>query len=262
MNTHRDGITAADRSYFDRESVWAALTEGERQRIVETLALFPESVRSILNVGCGDGRVTRAVKENYEIVGVDLSATAARLFHGTALLGSIDALPFRDRSFDLVLATEVLEHLPDRIYAEALKELQRVAGRYLLVTVPNDENLEANLIKCSRCGKIYHAWTHLRRFSQQQLEMLLPSFHLERVVPLGFSVPVMPRWPYRILQTLGDTWGDAPQALCPTCGALSSSPNVGNRFGWLWQRFVWRMYKWTPWQKKAFLGALYCRIED
>lgn len=46
-----------------------------------------------------------------------------------------DDLPFPDDSFDFVLASHVLEHLPDPI--RALKEWERVARRYVLVILPH-----------------------------------------------------------------------------------------------------------------------------
>ena len=51
--------------------------------------------------------------------------------------GNIYELPYEDNSFDVVLCLEVLEHLeyPER----ALKaELQRVARKYCIVSVPNE----------------------------------------------------------------------------------------------------------------------------
>jgi SAM-dependent methyltransferase len=46
-----------------------------------------------------------------------------------------DDLPFPDGAFDFVLASHVLEHLPDPI--RALREWQRVARRYLFVVLPH-----------------------------------------------------------------------------------------------------------------------------
>ncbi len=45
-------------------------------------------------------------------------------------------LPFKDKSFDMVMAIEVLEHLHD--YRRALKEMKRVSRSYCLITVPNE----------------------------------------------------------------------------------------------------------------------------
>jgi SAM-dependent methyltransferase len=48
-----------------------------------------------------------------------------------------DDLPFPDASFDFVLASHVLEHLPDPI--RALREWQRVARKYLFIVLPHRE---------------------------------------------------------------------------------------------------------------------------
>jgi SAM-dependent methyltransferase len=46
-----------------------------------------------------------------------------------------DDLPFPDEAFDFVLASHVLEHLPDPI--RALQEWRRVARRYVFVVLPH-----------------------------------------------------------------------------------------------------------------------------
>jgi len=45
-------------------------------------------------------------------------------------------LPYKDNAFDLVLCTEVLEHLDDP--QKGLKELVRVSKKYLVISVPNE----------------------------------------------------------------------------------------------------------------------------
>jgi ubiquinone/menaquinone biosynthesis C-methylase UbiE len=50
--------------------------------------------------------------------------------------GNIYDLPYKNSEFDLVICTEVLEHLkePDK----ALKELKRVTKKYCIISVPNE----------------------------------------------------------------------------------------------------------------------------
>jgi SAM-dependent methyltransferase len=85
----------------------------------------------ILDVGCG-------VKPYYpffagvasEYVGLDVVENPA-----AELLGSVEALPVEDASFDVVLCTQVLEHCDDP--AQAVRELRRVTrpgGRVLAST--------------------------------------------------------------------------------------------------------------------------------
>lgn len=50
--------------------------------------------------------------------------------------GDITRMPFCDHSFDIVICTEVLEHLEKP--GAALKELKRVAKKFILITVPHE----------------------------------------------------------------------------------------------------------------------------
>jgi len=50
-----------------------------------------------------------------------------------------EMLPFKSNSFDFVLCTEVLEHVPD--WKKALQELMRVSKKRVLVTVPLEKGL-------------------------------------------------------------------------------------------------------------------------
>ena len=101
---------------------------------------------SVLDVGCGEGVVTERLARNLApatVLGVDAdegrlkeewqARSAPNLSFAT---GSAYDLPFEDGSFDLVCAIEVLEHLERP--RDALAEMSRVAGRALLLSVPNE----------------------------------------------------------------------------------------------------------------------------
>jgi ubiquinone/menaquinone biosynthesis C-methylase UbiE len=101
---------------------------------------------SVLDVGCGEGFVTERLAQRLapaKVLGVDAdeghlkeeweARSAPNLSFAT---GSAYALPFSDGSFDLVCCMEVLEHLERP--RDALAEMSRVAGRALLLSVPNE----------------------------------------------------------------------------------------------------------------------------
>ena len=97
----------------------------------------------ILEVGVGEGEVTARLAERWPdatFCGVDLpDPELAANWNGkgfSPLFGDIGELPFENDTFDLVLAIEVLEHVP---FPElALAELARVARRDLVVSVPRE----------------------------------------------------------------------------------------------------------------------------
>jgi SAM-dependent methyltransferase len=80
-----------------------------------------------------------------EVVGVDFSENALRFCRkrglGRVVLGDAQTLPFSSGSFDVVLATDVIEHLDDDL--SALKEIDRVLapGGRALITVPAFQSL-------------------------------------------------------------------------------------------------------------------------
>jgi len=82
---------------------------------------------SVLDVGCDQMHLAKMVRGRY--VGIDVNGTPdliVNVEHG---------LPFQDKSFDTVVAFDVLEHLDD-IHA-AFDELCRVARRYVILGLPN-----------------------------------------------------------------------------------------------------------------------------
>jgi SAM-dependent methyltransferase len=87
----------------------------------------------VLDVGCGGRPYERRMPAGARYVGVDVPASRASRPDCWALA---EGLPFAAGSFDLVLCTQVLEHLPDP--ASATKELARVLrpGGVLALTAP------------------------------------------------------------------------------------------------------------------------------
>lgn len=102
------------------------------------------NVEKILDAGCGEGFTleylrVRKIGKSYE--GIDFLKRAIEIgtkVHPNIKLreASIYELPYKDNSFDLVLSTEVLEHLEDP--KKALREIFRVSRKYVVLSVPNE----------------------------------------------------------------------------------------------------------------------------
>jgi SAM-dependent methyltransferase len=97
---------------LDRQSPSTAL---ELERLEAFVAALPAG--RVLDVGCGTGWLTRLLRG--QVVGLD--ASAAMLRRARAQLGGdcvcvlaiVPPLPFLERSFDLVFASNFYSHLPD-----------------------------------------------------------------------------------------------------------------------------------------------------
>jgi uncharacterized protein with PIN domain len=221
--------------YYER--AWSQVTGSaspeEEERVKETLSLIPPDCSSIPDAGCGDGRITnRLVSQYTKVVGLENSREALRRVKAQRVLGTIDCLPFRERSFDLVLCCEVLEHLPFRVYPGALKELERVAARYIIVTVPNSQDIKRGMLTCPHCGCVFHANRHLRSFTPEMLTGLFVKFRPRVVRP---CVPSK-SYPGRLLKLarfvgILSKRAFPATALCPQCGYFrspeESSPKAG-----------------------------------
>jgi SAM-dependent methyltransferase len=94
---------------------------------------------STLEVGCGDGFVSRYLMRRTNLVGVDLSAGMLKQNPLPAkALASAYELPFADNSFDLVFESNMLHHIDDP--RRAVAEMKRVAGKYLFLSEPNKKS--------------------------------------------------------------------------------------------------------------------------
>ncbi|HIC95985.1 TPA: class I SAM-dependent methyltransferase [Candidatus Bipolaricaulota bacterium] len=144
--------------YFQEEIVsryesWYTGKKGERMDHLEKrllLGLLGEfgkgKVESLLEVGCGTTHFTRWFESlGIEAVGLDLSevmlAEARRWWRGPLVQGDAAALPFANKSFDVVAFIACFEYMPDPL--RVLREARRVARKGLLLGLMNRWSLTA-----------------------------------------------------------------------------------------------------------------------
>lgn len=215
---------------YESAAVWSqALQAGQRNLVRAMSDFFPSDVRTVLDVGCGDGKVTSALMEatGRSILGLDFSREALSRCNFTTVYGDAADLPFLDGEFDLVLCVDTLEHMPDEMEEKVWRQIFRVASKTVMVSVPFREELLDATACCRICGTYYHVNWHIRSYDWPQLiAKAPPSWKATTVVLTG------EKWsPYHPLETrfrrhVLDEWSGWTDAFCPGCGAEGSAPDA------------------------------------
>lgn len=145
------------------------------------------SPASLLDVGCGEGVLTRKwaneCMNGGRIVGIDLDDPKLKreweANPGPDNLdfkaGVAERLPFADNEFDLVTALEVLEHVPDS--RKMLAEMSRVANRQILVSVPREPVWRIlNMARGAYIKDLGNTPGHLNHWSKRGFVRMLSGF--------------------------------------------------------------------------------------
>jgi ubiquinone/menaquinone biosynthesis C-methylase UbiE len=142
----------------------------------------------VLDVGCGTGTLALATKRvvgpDGEVRGVDPSeqmiarAKAKAVRNGLAVtfeVASAQKLPFPDASFDVVLSSLMLHHLPEPSRKEAVSEMRRVlrpAGRLLIVELVQKPGLLSSIVP----ARFSHQHQHSHAFDDAKALMRSGGF--------------------------------------------------------------------------------------
>jgi ubiquinone/menaquinone biosynthesis C-methylase UbiE len=149
-------------------------------------SLPTEAPATILEVGVGEGEVADRVSQRFPdafVTGIDLpDESLAEHWSNRRLAASfadIVALPYPDDTFDLVLAIEVLEHVPNPM--GALRELARVARRDLVLSVPREPLWRvANMARGKYWRDLGNTPGHIQHWSRDAFSRLV-GVHLDVV---------------------------------------------------------------------------------
>jgi SAM-dependent methyltransferase len=148
--------------------------------IVDTLRLL--GIKSIVDVGCGNGANLAAIQHALKIedvVGLDISPgaldVAARRVRGQFQAADLEQAPALPRTFDMVLTSQVIEHLHDD--DAFLRKLRAMCGQYVFVGTMQ-----------GRMRKSEVHIGHLRNYTRRGLEekMRAAGFSIEKVIEWGF----------------------------------------------------------------------------
>lgn len=150
--------------------------------IVATFRPYRKNNR-LLDVGCGAGTfLEAAARDNWQAFGVEVSRSATehvRTYGFEVFLGELEQANYPDEYFDVVIASEVLEHVPDpRTLLQSIARVLRTGG-LLWASTPHGRGISARLLGLE--------WSnvcppdHLQLFSVAGTETLLSGAGLRRL---------------------------------------------------------------------------------
>jgi ubiquinone/menaquinone biosynthesis C-methylase UbiE len=131
---------------------------------------------TILDVGCGKGDFCAVLlRKGYAVIGIDINRLRARQTSSLTdvSVGDCRALPFRERSFDLVCIMQVLHHIEKP--EAALDEISRVAKNdgWLFITESVEDNLLFKFLR--NVHPSYEGDAVKTRFKRAELRQMLAS---------------------------------------------------------------------------------------
>lgn len=145
----------------------------------------PSSASLILDVGCGCAYVAEHFcKKGIKVVSMDIARTnvqkALSKFpspNHAAVVADAFHLPFADRTFDCIIASEIIEHTidPKGFIASLLSKLK--PGGTLIVSTPYKEKIEYSLCIHCNCKTPHNA--HLHSFDKDKMRQIIEPCNAE-----------------------------------------------------------------------------------
>lgn len=158
--------------------------------------------KKILDLGCRDGIMTSAFAEGNQLTCIDVDQTGLRCCAEKLQVNTVwhdinEPLPFNDASFDVVIASDVLEHVV--LHQQLVSECRRVLGGngIFLGSTPNAYYWSNRIRMLLGIDIIeYIDPMHVRHFSMDSLSRLIAdSFSKVDVIPYGHHslAKIMPK---------------------------------------------------------------------
>ncbi len=168
-NDHLDYLAEHGENPFMSEDYWKSLedvTIGQVKR-------YAKKGDKVLDIGVGLGRLLSGIDMDVEKYGVDISMRyllEARKQNINVCLAKIEELPYPDNFFDVVVSTDVLEHVLE--LHECVTQILRVLkpGGTIVIRVPYREDLSAYLTFDK------YKFVHIRNFDKASLQVFFTKF--------------------------------------------------------------------------------------
>lgn len=141
----------------------------------------------ILELGFWDWYLlNKLVKSGFICMGQDISEknielTKKQWWENSVqyLLGKTDnKIISSDNSVDLIIASEVFEHMTNVELTEITNEMHRVLSWwwYCVLTFPARENLSINSCSCPNCWELFHKWGHKQVWNEEKIRSTFKQY--------------------------------------------------------------------------------------
>jgi hypothetical protein len=158
-----------ERAHYDAKYLGTNFVRLASYRVQLALAMRTDP-RSVLVVGKGDG----IVQDLLERTGMQIATLDIQPDLKPTYVGSVDAIPLPEESYDVVLCCQVLEHMPFDRFVTALRELGRVAKSRVIVSLPDIRrfvSLRISAPKLKIDWQVNLPQVRAPRISQERLEV-------------------------------------------------------------------------------------------
>jgi hypothetical protein len=198
----------------------------EQARLGDIAALVPDSAESLLDAGAREGKLAGMLVDRFKrVVALDLNPPVPRDARVESVAGDITALGYGDDAFDVVVCSEVLEHIPIGKLSGACRELCRVARSSVVVGVPYRQDLRCARTLCGNCHRRNPAYGHVNSFTEEDLISLFPECVPVALSYVGSSRERTNPVSSALMDFAGNPYGTYDQdECCVHCGARILPP--------------------------------------
>jgi 2-polyprenyl-3-methyl-5-hydroxy-6-metoxy-1,4-benzoquinol methylase len=212
----QDCVESYGRDYFEQSHRnWFNHPNHELFRKIGKFIAADPTVRSVMDVGCGQGALLRYLKgcnrKQFTLTGIDLASNLPEV-DIDFVVGDVITIPLH-RRFDVVVSLAVIEHIADvHAFAGRLHDLCGSGGRLIVMTL-NDGSVLYGVARALRYlgftlpfNRLYSRH-HVHHFTRHSLTRLLErhGFSIEKVIlhnaPLAaIDIPISSRVVGRVLR--------------------------------------------------------------
>ncbi len=198
----------------DQMKIWDFFQSKNKQSFIPALPRYnflrketkkyTKKGNKVLNIGIGLGFLEEKLSEDgFEVYALDPSKEVVKNLKAKnikAKIGNIENHPFKKDFFDLIVISEVIEHIPKQNLKKAITEIHNILKYQgiLIATVPYNENLQDNDTICPKCGNQFHRWGHHNTFKKKAfLNLFQNNFKIKKIKIMSF-----PDWAFSITRLI------------------------------------------------------------